>query len=247
MNGKKLVIIHTSFVSVEALGELCRELLPGVEVRNIVDDSLLPEVMANSGPTSGVVQRITAYARLAESLGADVILNQCSSVGEAADQAAAATGVPYLKIDQPMAERAVQLGERIAVVATVASTLGPSCRLVTSAAQRAGKEVEVIPCLVDGALEVLMQEKNREKHNRMVKEKIEAVQDKADVIVLAQGSMIVLLPELGHITRPVLTSPRLGVERVREMLLGTDQAPLADGLKSELSAAGSEDTTRHTA
>jgi hypothetical protein len=233
--GKTLVIIHTSFVSVEALGELCRELLPGVGVRNIVDDSLLPEVMANSGITPGIGQRITAYARQAENPGADVILNQCSSVGEAAD-GAAAVGVPYLKIDQPMAERAVQLGERIAVVATVTSTMGPSVRLVEAAARGAGKKVEVIPCLVDGALEVLMKEKNREKHNRMVKEKIEAVQDKADVIVLAQGSMTVLPDEPGHINRPVLTSPRLGPERVRELLLGENalqqQAPVA-GEKSK--------------
>jgi hypothetical protein len=30
--------------------------------------------------------------------------------------------------------------------------------------------------------------------------------------------MIVLLPELQHIDKPILTSPRLGIERVRDLL-----------------------------
>jgi hypothetical protein len=215
---KKVVIIHTSFVSVEALNDLFREIIPEIEVRNIVDDSLLPEVVANGSITPGIVQRITAYAQQAENWGADVILNQCSSVGEAADIAAGSIHVPYIKVDQAMAEKAVQLGSRIAVVATVASTLGPSCRLVEAAAARSGKNVQVTGYLVDGALDILIKEKNREKHNQLVREKIEGLADQVDVIVLAQGSMIVLLPELQHITKPVLTSPRLGVEKIREIL-----------------------------
>jgi Asp/Glu/hydantoin racemase len=122
-----------------------------------------------------------------------------------------------------MAEKAVELGSRIAVLATVASTMAPSCRLIEKAAQRMGRKVEVIPCLVDGALEILMKEKNREKHNQLVREKIEAVQSEVDVIVLAQGSMIVLLPELQHIQKPVLTSPRLGVEKVKAVLYGNNK------------------------
>jgi len=219
---KKVVIIHTSFVSVEALNDLFKEIIPEIEVRNIVDDSLLPEVVANEGITSGIVQRITAYAQQAENWGADVILNQCSSVGEAADIAARNIHIPYIKVDQAMAEKAVQLGTRIAVVATVASTLPPSCRLVEAAAQSLGKQVQVIGYLVDGALDILMKEKNREKHNQLVLQKIEGLVNEVDVIVLAQGSMIVLLPELQHISKPVLTSPRLGVERIRE-ILGTQR------------------------
>jgi Asp/Glu/hydantoin racemase len=223
MKKKKVSIIHTSFVSVEALKELFAELLPEVEVNNIVDDSLLSEVVANNGITEGIVQRMTAYAKGAESTGADIILNQCSSVGEAADKAAETIGIPYIKVDQPMAEKAVKLGSRIAVVATVASTMGPSCRLIERAAKKRGKQVEVIPCLVDGALDILIKEKNREKHNLLVRESIEAIQNEVDVIVLAQGSMIVLLPELQHIQKPVLSSPRLGVEKVKELLNGSTE------------------------
>lgn len=72
--------------------------------------------------------------------------------------------------------------------------------------------------LVDGALDILMKENDRDKHNQLVKEKIESIQEQVDVIVLAQGSMVVLLPELEHIQTPVLSSPRLGVERMCAMV-----------------------------
>ena len=39
-----------------------------------------------------------------------------------------------------------------------------------------------------------------------------------DVVVLAQGSMITLLPYLNEMPAPVLTSPRLGIERAWAML-----------------------------
>ena len=50
---------------------------------------------------------------------------------------------------------------------------------------------------------------------------INAIKDlssEVDVIVCAQGSMAALLDELGEIPIPVLTSPRLGVERVIRVL-----------------------------
>jgi Asp/Glu/hydantoin racemase len=215
---KKLSIIHTSFVSVEALNDLCRELLPGVEARNIVDDSLLPEVMAAGHVTPGVTQRLTAYAQQAEAWGADAILNQCSSVREAAAQAARHVRIPVVPVDAAMAQQAVLLGQRIAVVATVASTMAPSVRLIEEAARQAGRPVEITPVLVDGALKVLMDEKDRPRHNQLVREAVEQVAGRVEVVVLAQGSMIVLLDELRHLSVPVLTSPRSGVESLRKFL-----------------------------
>ena len=182
------------------------------------DDSLLHDVMQHGGLTEKVISRMCAYVQAAASNGADMIFNQCSSVGEAADIAAQLVSVPLLKIDAPMAEKAVELGARIAVVATVRSTMQPSCALVHRKAREAGKTVEVVDYLVDGALDVLMQEKNREKHNALVLAAIRQAESECDVIVLAQGSMAALLPELAGIRKPVLTSPRLAVERAREML-----------------------------
>lgn len=214
---KKIAIVHTSLVTHKALNEMFTAKAPDIEIFNIVDDSLLHEVSAVGHITPNIISRMCKYYDAAASFGVDLIFNQCSSVGEAAKIAAQTVNVPVLRIDQPMAEKAVQIGRRIGVVATVGSTVTPSCNLVRDMAAKAEKEVEVIPYLVDGALSVLMQE-GQEKHNALVKGVVKRCAEECDVVVLAQGSMIILLPELADIEKPVLSSPELGVDRAIEMV-----------------------------
>ncbi len=129
-----------------------------------------------------------------------------------------------------MAEEAVRVASRadrrIALVATVRSTVGPSRRLVERASRALSENVVVRERLVDGALDVLMKEGDRAKHNRLVMDEIRRAERDADVIVLAQGSMIALLPELKDVSVPVLTSPRLGIERIKSIVDGAAFAPL---------------------
>jgi pyruvate/2-oxoglutarate dehydrogenase complex dihydrolipoamide dehydrogenase (E3) component len=90
--------------------------------------------------------------------------------------------------------------------------------LVYQKAEEMHKKVEVKAYLVNGALDILMKEHNVEKHNQLVKKAIEDAEKECDVVVLAQGSMTAILPCLGNTEKPVLTSPRLAVEKVKEML-----------------------------
>jgi len=117
-----------------------------------------------------------------------------------------------------MAEQAVEIGNKIAVVATVASTMKPSCNLIRQVASSKGKNIELVEALVDGALDILLKKGDKKQHNHLVLEKIMGLDGTCDVIVLAQGSMIVLLPELEDIKTPVFTSPELGVRKMREVL-----------------------------
>lgn len=215
---KSIAIVQTSAVSSAELKALCEEIMPEVTVYQIIDDSLIKEVNANGGPTYGVKRRMYNYFQQAESLGVDAILNQCSSVGEVADAIKPFVSVPVVKVDEAMAEKAVSLGKKIAVVATVPTTVGPSVRLVEQKAKEMGKEIEIETHLVKDAMMILIEKGDVETHNKMVLGEVEAAAESCDVVVLAQGSMTVLLPLLGHIQKPVLTSPRLGVERVKEVL-----------------------------
>ena len=122
-----------------------------------------------------------------------------------------------LKIDEAMAEKAVELGSKIGVVATVASTVAPSCNLVRTKAKEANKDVTVNEYLVNGALDILMSG-DVDKHNELVIDAIRKAEAENDVVVLAQGSMTAILPLLKDNTKPILTSPRLAVERVKKEL-----------------------------
>lgn len=214
---KKITIVHTSLVSYEYLNQLFQDIIPEAKVQNIVDDSLLAEVSEAGHITPSIISRMCAYYRSAQEIGSDLIFNQCSSVGEAAAIAARTVSVPVLRVDEAMAEQAVSLGKRIAVVATVASTVEPSCSLVRQKAAEARTDVEVVPYLVDGAMWALINE-GREKHNCLVKDTVLRAAEECDVVVLAQGSMVVLVPELADIQKPVLSSPELGVRKARHLL-----------------------------
>lgn len=216
----KIACIHTSNVSYYELKDLFTKTAPEVELFNIVDDSLLEEVKTVGHITPAIVSRMCSYFKIAESLGADLIFNQCSSVGEASDIAAKCVNIPVVKVDEAMAEKAVEIGTRIAVIATVASTVAPSSNLVRTKAKLAGKEVVVDEVLVDGALDILMKEKDVEKHNRLVLNAIDQASNDHDVIVLAQGSMTALLPYLKETKVPVLTSPAMGVKKTVDVLYG---------------------------
>ena len=213
----KVVLIHTSPVSLNDLKALFKEIVPEVEMVNIIDDSLLEEVKKNNGLTPDIISRMCAYVQVAKSMHPDLIFNQCSSVGEAFDLARQQVSCKTLKIDEPMAEEAVKLGKKIGVVATVASTMAPSSNLVRNTAKKAGKDVEVNEYLVDGALDILMAG-DVDKHNELLIGAIRKAEAENDVVVLAQGSMTAILPLLKETEKPVLTSPRLAVERVKKEL-----------------------------
>lgn len=214
---RTVFIIHTNRLAGEDLMRLFAEIAPDVTVRNIIDDSMLPEVLANGGVTPGVLRRYCTYVAQAEMAGADLIFNQCSSVGEAADIARSMVKVPLVKIDERMAEVACQTGSRIGVVATASSTMGPTVRLIMRTAARLGTETTITEVLCADAFERIVVG-DKEGHNRIVLAAIRELMNTVDVVVCAQGSMLALQPELGETPVPVLMSPPIGIKHAADVL-----------------------------
>ncbi|MET0332502.1 MAG: aspartate/glutamate racemase family protein [Dyella sp.] len=213
-----LVIVHTGPVTIQPLAALAPELLPGVRIVNLVDDSLLKDTMAAGHVTPAVTRRLAQYMLIGQDMGATMILNACSSVGEAADAARPLLGVPLIKIDTAMAERAVASGARIGVAATVQTTLDPTVRLIEKVAADAGKAIKVSRKLCEGAFDALLAG-DTARHDAIVSASLVELAAEVDIIVLAQVSMGRVADGLGdRISVPVLTSPRLGMERVAEAM-----------------------------
>lgn len=219
MGKKKVGVIHTFLYSVEDLKRLFAELVPEVEMINIIDDSLLKEVLANGGVSPAVIRRMTKYAVELEAIGCDMILNQCSSVGEASEIAGKSVSIPYVKVDEPMAHEAISLGKTIGVVGTAYTTLGPSVRLIESVARKLGRDdVTVNSCYAEGAYDALLNEGDKPKHDRILMETIDKACAENEVVCLAQGSMISLVEVCKSKPVPVLHSFRSGVAQIREIL-----------------------------
>lgn len=217
---KTLALIHTSATLVPVFQQLCAEYLPGVQTFNIVDDSLVRTINREGELTPAVARRVVGYVTSAEAGGADHILVTCSSIGAAVEQAAGLAGVPVLRVDQPMADQAVQTGRRIGVIATLPTTLGPTADLVRRRAVRAGKEIELTSVLCEGAFEALMSGDGA-RHDAIVATALKELATKVAVVVLAQASMARVVDALDAADRvvPILASPSIAVQHLATKLL----------------------------
>ncbi|MGE5138001.1 MAG: aspartate/glutamate racemase family protein [Rudaea sp.] len=216
----RLAIIHTTTATVESLKSLAAEILPGVELVNFVDDSILPQLAGNGGDVAAVAGRLVTYARFASEAGADAVLEACSSVGAVVDEMRRAVPVPVIRIDEAMAEEAVRRGRRIGVAATLRTTLDPTARLLQQKAAQVGDGVEIVPRLVEGAYALLMAG-DRQGHDACVADALARLGAQCDVVVLAQASMaraVANLPE--EIRGKFLTSPESAMQRVKRVLEG---------------------------
>ncbi|MBO2010133.1 aspartate/glutamate racemase family protein [Hymenobacter negativus] len=220
MSTKTLALIHTSATLVPVFQQLCAEHLPGVQVFNIVDDSLVRTINREGSLTPAVARRVVGYVNSAEEGGADYVLVTCSSIGAAVEQAAGLSGVPVLRVDQPMADQAVQTGRRIGVIATLPTTLGPTADLVQRRAARAGQEIELTSVLCEGAFEALISG-NGVQHDAIVSAALKELVTKVDVIVLAQASMGRVVDALDAADRvvPILASPGIAIQHLASQLV----------------------------
>ena len=219
MKRKKLGLVHTSATLVPVFGALCKEKLPGVEVFNIADDSLVKGIIAAGSLTAQISRRVASYLESAELAGADYIMVTCSSIGPAVETAAKLTGVPVLRVDQPMADKAVVTGKRIGVIATLSTTLEPTADLIQRRAAKAGKVIELTSRLCEGAFDALMSG-DAAKHDAMVAAALKELSKQVDVIVLAQASMARVVDGLPAEDRktPILASPPIAVDYLATVL-----------------------------
>lgn len=219
MKQKTLGLIHTSATLVPVFQELCKDTLSGVNIFNIVDDSLIKDVINRGELTPLTARRVVDYVGSAEAAGADFIMVTCSSIGAAVEASAALTKVPVLRVDQPMADLAVQTGKRIGVIATLPTTLAPTSDLVKRRAAAAGKEIELTSRLCEGAFDALMSS-DAAKHDQMVAEALKELSTQVDVIVLAQASMARVVDTLPEADKkvPILASPPLAVKHLASVL-----------------------------
>ena len=218
--GQRVAILHTSMVFINVvpmISDLFKELLPDADIVDFIDSKILADVQVE-GITENAIARMTYLAEAAEASGAKVIFSACSSLGPSIDSARKAVSVPIIKIDDAMALQAATKADAIGVLATVPTTLDPTIALIEEKAAGLGKSLEIYRGLSEGAFDKLMSG-DTAGHDAMVLANAKKLAPNVDILVLAQASMTRLAPMLSEETGlEVLTSPRLGVQSVKEYL-----------------------------
>ena len=198
--------------------EVIKQLGSDVELLSLEDASILAEVREAGYVTTAPAARLIGMYMKAAEAGVDALLNLCSSVGEVADcaqDAARYLGVPIVRVDEEMCREAVRKGQKIAVMATLPTTLEPTKNTINRVAREMGRHVELVDVLVDGGFGL-----DQEQFKALMAEYAGKVAGDVDVILFAQGSMAYCeeyIADMYHKT--VLSSPRFGAVALKEALV----------------------------
>jgi len=219
INGKPtLGFHHTAPFLVDVFNALAAEWLAGIETFHMVDESLVKEAQREGGLTPEVVRRVGIETQLAVDAGADLVLYTCATISPAADALRADFPIPLVKIDDPAAVRAVELGSRIRLMCTSRTAIDSVKSVIERKAAEAGKSVVVLPCLEHDAY-AMRRNGDTAGHDRCVVDAATRLPRDFDVLVLGQASMAHLAHELERaLGVPVLGNTTLCVEAIAAML-----------------------------
>ena len=217
---KKVAFFHTTMNTPLFLKKEFEKRYPEIELMTVMDDSIVPEVIANGNSyTPGIVRKLIQFATEAQIRDAAVAVCMCTTIAGAVAQAAKAVDIPFVTIDGPMLREAVQSGKRIALLITAKTTFQASSEAMRAEIEKQGKtDVTFDTILCEGAFQALNIEKNKEKHDQIIAETARKAMQTHDVIVLAQVSMGDAVKYLDELEFPVLTSLESGLSQIERYL-----------------------------
>ncbi|SDF60927.1 aspartate/glutamate racemase family protein [Sporomusa acidovorans] len=211
--GIKIGLIHTTRNSMQPINEAFHKHAPEVSVLNFLDEGLMEEINKHNIITRQMTRRLICLLDKAERSGVDGILLACSAFSPYVDDMKKLFDVPVLSADISMLEQAIQIADRIGVIATV-GTAGPTTtRLLQDIAKQRHKEVKVYTEIVTEAFAAL-KAGDEAKHNQLIQQKILELSACCNAVVLAQMSMTRALTNFSQTTIPILTSPEISVKAI---------------------------------
>lgn len=214
-----VVLIHTISPLIKVFDRLSAELLPGVQLKHILDEPLLEGIRQRGSSISSDAARLWDHIKIAESIRCRAVLITCSILSPLIDDLRPLTALPLVKIDEAMISAAIQAGSHLGVLATNPTSLIFLQQRLDSQAQQSGKVITYELKSVDGAFDALLAD-NTEEHDRLVRQAITEFLPDVDAIVLAQASTARVLNVIPEAERrvPIFSSPNLALEQVRQCL-----------------------------
>jgi hypothetical protein len=212
---QRIACLHTADSNIRIFDTCLRELGQiEIELRHSVRADLLTAAEQAGGLTSVIVEQ-TSVALLALCNDADAVLLTCSTLGPIAEVVAETAPIPVLRADTALANEAVKEGGKVIVLCAAETTRGPTQILFEKAARETGAKITVQ--LVQGAWEIFKAGDHDRYLFMIAQAAIEAAQDGACRIALAQASMSDAAG-LVYAERRPLTSPMVALKAAVETL-----------------------------
>jgi hypothetical protein len=213
----RLAFIHTSPAAIGPLNKYYADKAPEYEIVNLLDDGILEfyRIGDEESAVDRVLDMVNASVRVYNS---DAAMVTCSAVSlDAVANVASAVPIPVIKVDVPMAKKAVRSFGSIGLVVTFAPGGKAAHGLLVEMASREGTEPAIEFILVDGAYDALLSG-DSETHDNLLLQAVSDHKDQVDAFVLSQVSMAGLQEKCEQVAgKPVLTSPKESLTAIKEL------------------------------
>ncbi|MEZ4632973.1 MAG: hypothetical protein R2880_20050 [Deinococcales bacterium] len=209
-----LAFFHTSPLHIASFESLLSELGVNIRREHVVDEDLLVEVQIKG--EEGIKEKL--FEALAEVLmRARVVLCTCSSLSPLAESC----DPRIIRLDRAMAQKAVsysaQKSSKLALIATLGTTLDISSQLILEEAAKADFNLKLDSYLIPQAWQAFSQGEVKQ-YQQCIRDFLAGPRWQAyDALVLAQASMAAAFQDEPS-PYTLFSSPRLGLEAALDRL-----------------------------
>lgn len=214
----RISLIHATPVAIAPVVAAFKSDWPEADVFSLLEDSLSADLQAAGTLDDAMVERFKRLADYAVDTGAEAILFTCSAFGTAIEAAAEAhSSMPVLKPNEAMFEEALNMGNRIGMIATFEPSIPSMAReFEEMATARNATAVMETVCVPDAM--AALSAGDAAIHNQLVADAVDQLDD-PDVLMLAQFSTAQARVDVeGRYSKSILTSPASAVRKLRSLL-----------------------------
>ncbi len=212
----RLIFLHSAASHVPGFEDLVTARAPALARAHCVAPDLL-DLARRSGEGPELRQAMRKQIAALAAGPNDLVLCSCSTLGAEAETSGRELGVRVLRLDRALAEAAIARGRRIALLAALDSTAGPTLALFREVATALDASPEITFHLAPGAWPHF-EAGDLAAYHAAIEAAARALAPSCDLLVLVQASMAPVVDALEDLPVPVLASPKLGIERALELL-----------------------------
>jgi hypothetical protein len=198
-----IAFLHTSGVHIPKFENLVREFNKNIEIKHFVNENLLSSALEN-GITddknfNNEVEKIKLFSP-------ELIICTCSTYGASCDK-----NNDIERIDAPIAEFLTSKFKKIGLAFTASSTKEVSRALLLRIAAKKNKSIEIIDCDCTSSWK-FYESNSFDSYEKSISDRITEIEDKVDVVFLAQASMEGAKKHLWNFSKAIHSSPEFGVK-----------------------------------
>lgn len=215
---KRISLIHATPFAMEPIHTAFKTTWPEAELVNVLDDSLSKDRNQNSEQEDYFNERIKSLCDYAKLIKSDGIIYTCSAFGKAIETASEALVMPVLKPNEAMFEAAMDLGEKVGMVATFKPAVEGMEQEFEETKRRLGKEHITLKIWVAEDGRHALDKGDVKTHDEIILKAIEEMPE-CDVYMLAHFSTSTAYKLIKSKTnKKILTSPESAVEKLKKIL-----------------------------